>query len=87
MKKGLLFILLVSFLFVFFTQQTNAEPRRVVLEFVTGTWCQWCPCGDSAAEHILEAYPNAVVIAYHGASTDPWQNFPGSVIRTLLDVG
>jgi hypothetical protein len=58
--------------------------RNVVLEFVTGTWCQWCPCGDQTAEALLATYPNLVVIAYHGASSDPWQNFNGSSIRSLL---
>ena len=63
---------------------SNPEPRRVLLEYVTGTWCQWCPCGDSAAEHILQAFPNTVVLSYHGAGSDPWQVFPGSEIRSLL---
>jgi hypothetical protein len=58
--------------------------RNVVLEFCTGTWCQWCPCGDQAAEALLGTYPDLIVLAYHGASTDPWQNFYGNAVRSLL---
>jgi hypothetical protein len=76
---SLFFLLFVSII------NLNAEPRKMLLEFCTGTWCGYCPCGDAAAEQILSSYPQTVVIAYHGASTDPWQNFNGSDIRALLD--
>jgi hypothetical protein len=55
-----------------------------LLEFVTGTWCQWCPCGDDVAEQILTTYPNTVVLAYHGAGSDPWQTFNGYSVRSML---
>ncbi|MEO8512070.1 MAG: Omp28-related outer membrane protein [Ignavibacteria bacterium] len=79
-KIILLFVVLFS---VFFIQGTNSEPRRMVLEFCTGTWCGYCPCGDVAAEQILVTYPNTIVIAYHGGS-DPWQYFNGNPLRTML---
>lgn len=56
----------------------------MIMEFCTGTWCGYCPCGHVAADNILLQYPNTVVIAYHGASTDPWQNFTGNAIRSML---
>ncbi len=59
-------------------------PRNIVLEYCTGTWCQWCPCGDNEAHNLVNAYPNTVVFAYHGASTDPWQTFNGQGIIGLL---
>lgn len=59
-------------------------PRNVVLEYITGTWCQWCPCGDDEAHHLSVTYPNSVILAYHGAGSDPWQTFNGSGIRSLL---
>ncbi|MEO8513749.1 MAG: Omp28-related outer membrane protein [Ignavibacteria bacterium] len=62
---------------------TNA-PRNVVLEFCTGTWCQWCPCGDDEAHHLAQTYPNAVILAYHGAGSDPWQTFNGQAIISQL---
>ena len=61
--------------------------RSVLLEFATGTWCQWCPCGDSTAEGLLRTYPgDVVVLAYHGysGSGDPWVTFNGSTILGLL---
>ncbi len=66
------------------TVPANAEPKRMVVEFCTGTWCGWCPCGHQAADQILVTYPNTIFIAYHGASTDPWQNFNGNSIRSML---
>lgn len=77
---------LISALFLLFivSSNLNAEPRRMVLEFCTGSWCGWCPCGHTAAEQIVSAYPNTIVIAYHGASSDPWQNFNGFAIRNML---
>ena len=58
--------------------------RNAVLEFCTGTWCQWCPCGDNEAHHLKEIYPNTVMLAYHGASTDPWKTFNGNGIIPAL---
>lgn len=80
-KIFLPFLLMVTMLV---SNQLNSEPKRMVLEFCTGTWCGWCPCGHQAADQILLTYPNTIVIAYHGASSDPWQNFPGNTIRSLL---
>lgn len=52
--------------------------RNIVLEYCTGTWCQWCPCGDNVATHLESVYPNSVILAYHGAGSDPWRVFNGS---------
>lgn len=80
-KKAIL--LIVIFLPLLFIQSSNSEPRRMVLEFCTGTWCGSCPCGHVAAEEILASYPNTMVIAYHGGN-DPWQYFNGYSIRSML---
>ncbi len=63
------------------------SPRNVVLEFCTGTWCQWCPCGDDEAHHLSVTYPNSVILAYHGAGNDPWKNFNGNGIIGMLGFG
>jgi hypothetical protein len=56
-----------------------------LLEFATGTWCQWCPCGDLTAEALTEAYPGLVVIAYHGGGGgDPFLNYTGNSIISAL---
>jgi hypothetical protein len=65
------------------TVTVTNSPRNVVLEFNTGTWCQWCPCGDDEAKHLAQVYPNSVLLAYHG-STDPWASFNGNGIIALL---
>ncbi len=66
------------------TLVVTTAPRNVVLEFCTGTWCQWCPCGDDEAHNLSVAYPNSVILAYHGASSDPWKNFNGNGIISGL---
>jgi len=58
--------------------------RGVLLEYCTGTWCQWCPCGATTAHALETTYPNLVVLAYHGASTDPWQTFNGNGILSAM---
>lgn len=67
------------------TVVVTTSPRKIVLEFCTGTWCQWCPCGDDEAHNVATTYPNnSVVFAYHGGGGDPYINFNGSSIISLL---
>lgn len=64
-----------------------SQPQRnPVLEFCTGTWCQWCPCGDDVVHSILASNPNTIVLAYHGptGAGDPFANFAGSSIINSL---
>ena len=49
-----------------------------LLEYCTGTWCQWCPCGHDNIEGILLNYPNTVILSYHGGS-DPWQSYSAGI--------
>ncbi|MCU0372005.1 MAG: Omp28-related outer membrane protein [Ignavibacteria bacterium] len=62
----------------------TTNPRNVLLEYCTGTWCQWCPCGKTRAMDLLNIYPNSIVLAYHGSGSDPWINFNGNNILSLL---
>ncbi len=66
------------------TVYCTPSPRNVVLEFCTGTWCQWCPCGDDEARHLAVTYPNSVILAYHGAGNDPFRIFNGNGIIGML---
>jgi hypothetical protein len=61
--------------------------REALLEFATGTWCQYCPCGDNTADALLVSHPNMVVLAYHGplSSSDPFVVFNGNNIIGLLN--
>ncbi len=78
----------VSIVVTIFTLSQNSyaqTQRNPVLEFCTGTWCQWCPCGDDMIlDNILPNVPNAIILAYHGANSDPFKVFPGSNIISLL---
>lgn len=57
------------------------DSTNAVLEYCTGTWCGYCPCAHQILDQqILPVYPNTVVIAYHGTSSDPW--YPAS--QTML---
>lgn len=62
--------------------------RNPVLEFCTGTWCQWCPCGDSTViNSILPNIPNAIILAYHGpanSGSEPFSHNYGNNIISLL---
>ncbi|MFA5012898.1 MAG: Omp28-related outer membrane protein [Ignavibacteria bacterium] len=62
----------------------TSNPRNVLMEYCTGTWCQWCPCGKVAIHELEQYYPNTVVLAYHGAGSDPYINFNGNNILSLL---
>jgi len=65
---------------------TYAQTNDVLLEAVTGTWCQYCPCGHTYINTILTNRPNTLVLEYHGptSSADPWVNFNGNNIITLF---
>jgi hypothetical protein len=62
--------------------------NNTVLEYCTGTWCPWCPCGDVIAENIQTVRPNVLILAYHGPNSpsynDPWKVFNGNEIITLM---
>ncbi len=80
-KFSFVIIIVASLLMV---NDSSSEPRNLLLEYCTGTWCGWCPCGHQAINTIESTYPQTIAIAYHGASSDPWQNFNGSQVRSLL---
>jgi len=69
------------------TLYSQTDTNRVVLEYCTGTWCGYCPCGHTIiSNNIMTSYPKTIVIAYHGGSsspTDPWISY-SSAIRTLM---
>src|SRR4030095_15573241 len=81
-------IFLLAIVILFSTFNISAGPRRLLVEFSTGTWCGYCPCGDSIIEHnILTAFPQTLVIAYHGGGGgDPFINFNGNGIIALLNI-
>jgi len=82
MKK--LFIIFSLFaVSVSFNPNNSYSQNNVVLEYCTGTWCGYCPCGHEFIDQILLNYPNTVVLAYHGAGSDPWLSYSQG-IRSLF---
>lgn len=76
------FLLLFTIIGNFSSAQTERNP---LIEFCTGTWCQWCPCGDFTIEQLLAEHPNIIPLAYHGpAGQDPYSIFPGNEIINLI---
>jgi hypothetical protein len=86
MKKiFLLFALIIIGLFIALpVQQSYAEDNNALLEFCTGNWCGYCPCGHQIATNIQNQRPNTLILAYHGGYSDPWQYFNGYEIRGIL---
>ncbi len=87
MLKYLRFVFFVSLIFVMGNiSKTSAQTERnPLLEFCTGTWCQWCPCGDFTIETLQAANPNLIALAYHGpVGQDPYASFTGNNIISLL---
>ncbi len=70
---------------VYNTYYASNNPRNVLIEYCTGTWCQWCPCAKGRIVDLEVFYPQTVVIAYHGgSSSDPYINFNGNNILSLM---
>jgi Outer membrane protein Omp28/Secretion system C-terminal sorting domain len=89
MNTKLLRLTAVLFICIgFITGTSNAQmQRRVVMEYCTGQWCGYCPCGHQIInQNIIPTYPGTVILAYHGgtSSADSMKGFHGSEIRSLL---
>ncbi len=77
--------LLVGMIVLSFGTLKAQTQRNLVFEFCTGTWCQWCPCGDYTMDNLLAAHPTIIPLAYHGpVGYDPFANFPGNNIMSLM---
>jgi hypothetical protein len=88
MKNILLFACSIVLLCCFYNNNAYAQTgNNVLLEFCTGTWCGYCPCGELSAEIIQRNLPNTMILAYHGGGVDPYANFNGNNILSLLEFG
>src|SRR4030066_1366367 len=83
MKKILFTLIVISALSAFPVTQTYSQTGfNAVLEYCTGTWCQWVPCGHQIVEGIVINYPNTTIIAYHGGS-DPCASYSAPMISAF----
>lgn len=47
--------------------------QKILLEDYTGTWCGHCPrVGINLANYVSNGHPNAIIVANHGPSNDPY---------------
>jgi hypothetical protein len=67
--KKFTFILVVL---VVTTTTANAQSKHVLLEELTGTWCQYCPGGTYYLDSLTKVYPNFIGVAIH--VTDDMEN-------------
>ncbi len=75
MKKLLIIIFTFAILFGISSNKTySVTGYNAVVEYCTGTWCGYCPCGEVILQGIKQNYPNTMVLGYHGPtnSGDPW---------------
>lgn len=82
--KKLIFIFAIAFLNLFLISNLYSVPKNVLIEYVTGTWCGNCPCGHQTLSTISSQYPQTIILAYHAFSNDPWRNFNGNQIVSLM---
>lgn len=59
MKKHLLTLALLLITSMSFAQ------KNVLVEELTGTWCQWCPGGMYYGDSLVKAYDNVIFVAIH----------------------
>lgn len=64
----------------------STSARNLLLEYCTGTWCQWCPCGKTTGLQLESTYPGTIILAYHGPAngSDPMSFFNGNGILSAL---
>jgi hypothetical protein len=86
--KNICLLFSILFILCIGTGSARSQGNNVLLEFCTGTWCGYCPCGHEIAEQIQTARPNTLVLGYHGIHSnpqgDPWVNFNGWQVIDLL---
>ena len=60
--------------------------QKVVVEDLTGTWCGHCPRVGMPLESYANTHPNAVVIANHGPSNDPYTFSNHAIIANFFQL-
>jgi thiol-disulfide isomerase/thioredoxin len=65
MKKFTLLLVAILSSFTMFSQ----APKRVVVEDFTGTWCGYCPRGQTTLESIVNMHPTTIGMEVHDNDT------------------
>ncbi len=72
MKKILILCFAIIIITGNFITAQQVEREMVILEIVTGTWCQYCPGAAMGADDLIENGHDVAVVEYHGG--DDYQN-------------
>ncbi len=81
MKKILYFILslcLIPTVFVVAQNKENGlrnDEKYVVIEELTGTWCQYCPSGHVAGRQLSQDYENIIFVAIHTSDDMSYEEY------------
>ena len=71
------------------TIQITVQPainfnKRVLIEDYTGTWCQYCPSVSYALEQVHSQTTDAVSVAIHRGSSDPYNFAAASALESMI---
>jgi len=58
--------------------------KRVLIEDYTGTWCQYCPRVSYAISQVRLQTTDAVVVAIHRGSTDPYNFAAAATLESMI---
>ncbi len=65
-------------------QQAINFNKRVLIEDYTGTWCQYCPSVSYALEQVHSQTTDAVSVAIHRGSSDPYNFAAASALESMI---
>jgi len=60
--------------------------KKILVEDYTGTWCGHCPRVGMPLETYVGSHPNAIVIANHGPSSDPYTFSNHAILANYFQV-
>ena len=63
---------LIFALSMLFMASLSFAQKNILVEELTGTWCQWCPRGIYYGDSLCGSYDNVIFVAIH--SSDPMAN-------------
>ena len=64
--------------------------KNILVEELTGTWCQWCPRGIYYGDSLCGTYDNVIFVAIHCSdpmANDPYYNASGLVGAPSANIG
>ena len=82
MKKQFIILIILGSLLASTGMAQN--PKRLLVDDLTSTWCGHCVCMDSMLHKvILPQYPGTIILAYHGMNSAYFRTKPYSLVPPL----